>query len=417
MRLAAACWVTLAATMLLAGPLTSQSKPQAALNTEVAEHLASREAALIALRRDLHQHPEVSGAEVRTAGIIAEHLRSLGFEVRSGVGGHGVVGILRGARPGPMVAFRADMDAVRSDFPDPVEFRSLNPGVRHICGHDIHVTVGIGIAEGLAAVRDAIAGSVMLVFQPAEENATGAKAMLGDGVFGSVKPDAIYAVHTAPYPVGQLGTAPGGMMAGRDIVQVTITGPGDLVAAVEAVEKIIAGVSTVPPQMVMQPAPEGFLIAQIFPQADAPAADSRVVRAQITTATTVARARAKAAILASVERLALPDVAFEAVYEERVMAGVTNDSALVTRANARIRTVLGDESVVVVEGVPPAFSEDFGSFQDATPGVMYFLGVSNPAKGTVGMPHSPGYVADDGAIMVGARAMTAVLLEWLVPRE
>ena len=409
------CGVTLAAAMLLAPPLASQPGSQSALNAAVAEHLASREAALVALRRDLHQHPEVSGAEERTAGIIAERLQALGFEVRAGVGGYGVVGILRGAKPGPMVAFRADMDAVASDFPDPVEYRSLTAGVRHICGHDVHVTVGIGIAEGLVAVRDELAGSVMLVFQPAEERATGAKAMLGDGVFASAKPDAIYAVHTAPYPVGQLGTAPGGMMAGRDIVQVTITGPGDLAAAVEAVQQTIARVGTVPPQAVMQPAPGGFVLVQVFPTG-APDGNTRMVRAQITTASAESRTRAKAGILQGVDGLAFPHVTLATSYADRVMAGVTNDSALVVRANASVRAVLGDESVVVVEGVPPGFSEDFGSFQDGTPGVMYFLGVSNPAKGTVGMPHTPSYVADDGAIVVGARAMVAVLLEWLVPR-
>ena len=95
---------------------------------------------------------------------------------------------------------------------------------------------------------------------------------------------------------------------------------------------------------------------------------------------------------------------------------MTNDSSLVSRANANIRAVLGDASVLLVEGVPPAFSEDFGSFQDEVPGVMYFLGVSNPAAGTVGMPHSPDYVADEGAILVGAKAMTAVLLDWLTSR-
>jgi metal-dependent amidase/aminoacylase/carboxypeptidase family protein len=126
--------------------------------------------------------------------------------------------------------------------------------------------------------------------------------------------------------------------------------------------------------------------------------------------------RAKAAILQGVDGLAFPNVTLVAKYADRVMAGVTNDSALVARANASMRAVLGDESVVVVEGVPPGFSEDFGSFQDETPGVMYFLGVSNPATGTVGMPHTPSYVADDGAIVVGARAMAAVLLDWLVPR-
>ena len=96
------------------------------------------------------------------------------------------------------------------------------------------------------------------------------------------------------------------------------------------------------------------------------------------------------------------------------MAGVTNDSSLVSRANTNIRSVLGDEAVLQLQGVPPAFSEDFGSFQDEVPGVMYFLGVSNPTTGTVGMPHSPDYVADEGAILVGAKAMTAVFLDWLL---
>ncbi len=407
---------TVAAAMLLAGSLEAQGPVRHTLHERIAERLANREAALIELRRDLHRHPEVSGAEERTAGVIAARLEALGFEVRTGVGGHGVVGILHGARPGPMVAFRADMDAVASNAPDPVEFRSLTPGVRHICGHDVHVTVGIGIAEGLAAVRDELAGSLMLVFQPAEERATGANAMLADGVFASSTPDAIYAVHTAPYPVGQLGTAPGGMMAGRDMVHVAIRGTGDLEAAVDSARSVIQRVSTVPPQLALQPAPEGFILAQVFPAGRAPGGNGWVVRAQITTASADARARARESILQGLEELTLPDVSLETTYQDRVMAGVTNDSSLVSRGNASIRAVLGDASVLLVEGVPPAFSEDFGSFQDEVPGVMYFLGVSNPAAGTVGMPHSPDYVADEGAILVGAKAMTAVLLDWLTSR-
>ena len=407
---------TAALAVCLAAPLDAQQEEHRALEQRVAERLASTEASLIELRRDIHQHPEVSGQEERTAGVIAARLQALGFEVQTGVGGHGVVGILRGGRSGPMIAFRADMDAVPSNAPDPVEFRSLTPGVRHICGHDVHVTVGIGIAEGLSAVRDELAGSVMLVFQPAEESATGAKAMLADGVFASAKPDAIYAVHTAPYPVGQLGTAPGGMMAGRDIVQVTVRGTGDLEAAVAAVGEAIQSVSTVPPAMALQPQPEGFILAQVLPTAPTPDGEGQLVRAQITTASAEARARGKATILESLEALVLNDVTIETGYQDRFMAGVTNDADLVSRANASIRGVLGDEAVVLVEGVPPVFSEDFGSFQDEVPGVMYFLGVSNPEKGIVGMPHSPGYVADERAILVGARAMTAVILDWLSPQ-
>lgn len=405
---------SMVAVVLFAVPLQAQQSAFESVYAQVTEQLTAKEAELVAVRRDLHQHPEPSGAEERTAGIIAERLQSLGFEVHKGVGGFGVVGILRGASPGPTVAFRADMDAVRSIAPDPVEFRSLTPGVRHICGHDVHVTVALAMAEGLAAVRGELAGSVMLVFQPAEENATGALAMLGDDVFGLAKPDAIYALHTAPLPVGQLGTKAGGMMAGRDVVQVTVSGSGDLDVAVDSVRTIIGGVTNISQQEAVQSAPDDFVLAQVFPGGGA-GGDRRTVMAQITTANPGVRAHAKQTILDGLENLQLAGVTIEPTYRDRVMAGVTNDSSLVTRANASISSVLGNEAVLQLPGVPPAFSEDFGSFQDQVPGVMYFLGVSNPVTGTVGMPHSPDYVADDGAILVGAKAMTAVLLDWLVP--
>jgi len=404
----------IAVAVLIASPLHAQQSTFDSVYDQVTEQLTIKEAELIALRRDLHQHPEVSGAEERTAVVIAERLQTLGFEVRTGVGGFGVVGILRGAKAGPTIAFRADMDAVSSNAPDPVDFRSVNSGVRHICGHDVHVTVGLAIAEGLASVRDELSGSVMLIFQPAEENATGAHAMLADDVFAPGRPDAIYAVHTAPLPVGQLGTKAGGMMAGRDVVQVAISGNGNLDAAADSIRTLITGVSNISQQDATQSAPDGFLLAQAFPGRSAGGSDRVIVQAQVTTANPNVRAQAKAAILDRLENLKITGVAVEPTYRDRVMAGVTNDSSLVSRANTNIRSVLGDEAVLQLEGVPPAFSEDFGSFQDEVPGVMYFLGVSNPATGTVGMPHNPDYVADEGAILVGAKAMTAVFLDWLL---
>jgi amidohydrolase len=149
---------------------------------DVERQLQSVRADLIEVRRDIHRHPEVSGQEERTAWIVAERLRGSGLEVATGVGGHGVVGILRGGKPGPTVAYRADMDAVYSNAPDPVPFASETPGVRHICGHDIHTTVALGVAEALTAIRDELPGTVKFIFQPAEENIQGAYAMIEDRV-------------------------------------------------------------------------------------------------------------------------------------------------------------------------------------------------------------------------------------------
>ena len=181
------------------------------LQSRVARHVDAQTGELVVIRRDLHRHPELSGEEQRTAGIVAARLKTLGLQVRTGIGGHGVVGILTGGRPGPLVAYRADMDAVRSAEPDPVEFKSLVEGVRHICGHDVHVAIGLGLASALASVRADLPGRVMFIFQPSEERATGAQAMLDAGLFKD-RPAAIYGLHTAPIAVGRVVSRAGEMM-------------------------------------------------------------------------------------------------------------------------------------------------------------------------------------------------------------
>lgn len=407
----------IAATLAIVLPVRveGQRPPGEALYRRVENQLATREQQLIVFRRDIHQHPEISGQEERTAKTLATRLTELGLEVRTRVGGHGVVGIIRGKKPGPMVAFRADMDAVPSTAPDPVDFRSVVPGVRHICGHDLHATIGLALAEGFSVVRDELAGSVMLVFQPAEERATGAKAMLADQVFAAGKPVAIYAVHTAPLEVGQLGTAAGGLMAGRDGLRVKVTGTGNVSAAVDSARQIVLRASTVTLAQALQPTTADFVFVQAGP-ARVSSPTETTLEVSLTMASADVRARVREQLVGRLANLRFGDVVVEPIYREKWIAGVTNDPGLVERANARVRAVLGDSAVVAIQSVIPAFSEDFGSFQDQVPGVMYFLGVSNAAKGTVGMPHSPNYVADEAAILVGARAMAAVILDRLSSR-
>jgi len=400
---------------LLAAPLpvaAAQSSPLA-LATAV---LAERDSQLVAFRRDLHRHPEVSDDERRTSTEIAARLLSVGFEVRTDVGGYGIVAVLRGARPGPMVAFRADMDAVRSDAPDPVEFSSEIPGVRHICGHDVHATIGLALAEAFAAARDRLEGSVMLVFQPAEETGTGARAMLADEAFAGERPVAIYAVHTAPLEVGTLGTMAGGLMAGRDRVTVEVRGKGEVAATVDAARAIIEreGTAGLDPAERSWPtdvvAVNGVDLRQV-------ADDGWDVSAGLAIADSATRERVRTTLLRDLSALDRADVKVTVRYDAKLVPGVTNDSVLVARADAAIARALGAEALRPITGVVPGFSEDFGSFQEQVPGVMYFLGVNNTAKGTRGMPHSPDYVADEGAIQVGARAMLAVMLERMAEGE
>ncbi|NND72098.1 MAG: amidohydrolase [Rhodothermales bacterium] len=377
---------------------------------QMVEQISTKNQDLIDIRHDIHRHPELSGSEKRTSRLIANYLDELGFTVRSGVGGYGVVGILEGGHPGPTVAFRADMDAVRSSDYDPVEFRSSTPGIRHICGHDIHTTIGLGIAEGFATVSDDLPGTVMLLFQPAEERGTGAKSMLEDGVFDHYLPDALFAVHTAPYQVGEIATRPGGLMAGRALVSVTVSGTGDIAAATDIVRTAIQESGNVAPQAAYQVAPEGFILVQLFPTSGLSSSGSLTIRGQIMTAGYEDRSSAKNKILSAVESLNLSGIDMDVTYDDGFMEGVNNDAGLVEVANAAIETLARDVTIREARGASPVFSEDFGSFQLHVPGVMYFLGVSNSSAGTVGMPHSPDYVADDASIDIGTRVMLAAML-------
>jgi metal-dependent amidase/aminoacylase/carboxypeptidase family protein len=390
-----------------ASPTTVQAQSQSNRD-RIDRRLESVREEIVELRRDIHRHPEVSGQEERTAGVVAARLRSLGLDVQTGVGGHGVVGVLRGGEPGPVVAFRADMDAVYSNAPDPVAFASESPGVRHICGHDIHTTVALAIAEALVEIREQLPGSVKFIFQPAEENVQGAQAMIRDGVLYDPTPEAIFAYHSAPLEVGQIGSVEGLSLPGLDRVTVTLRGDGDLQAAGRAYARAIGSAST------GQAVPPGDFVAAMAGQ-PRPRDDQGdwAVTGMVRAGSVEARARAKSQIEQAVAEVQLEGVEHELNYQDLVLPDMVNDSALVRSTLETIRSVVGPERLLEVNTVTPYFSEDFAYFQQHIPGAMYWLGVSNSELGYVGMPHSPGFVADEESIFVGARVMAAVLLDYL----
>ncbi len=395
----------LAAFALAAGP-TAHAQSQELID-RADRRLQSLRRELIDVRRDLHRHPEVSGQEERTAGVVAARLRALGLEVRTDVGGHGVVGILRGGVPGPVVAFRADMDAVYSNAPDPVSFASETPGVRHICGHDIHTTVGLALAEALAAIRDDLPGTVKFIFQPAEENIQGARAMIEDGALEDPVPDAIFAFHTAPLQVGQIGSVEGPALPGLDRVTVTISGDGDLEAAARAYVRAVSSVST--GQAV---APKDFVMAMMGSPRARPDQGDWLVSGMVRAGSPEARARAEREIEEELAAVSLEGVSYEFTYEAQALPDMVNDPELVRSTLETIRSVVGD-GLLEVNEITPYFSEDFALYQQTVPGAMYWLGVSNPELGYVGMPHSPDYVADEESIFVGAKVMAAVVIDFL----
>jgi amidohydrolase len=397
-------------TSLLSLALATQARAPDELHRAVLEGVEARRAALIELRRDLHRHPELSGEEVRTARIVAARLEELGLEVQRGVGGHGVVARLAGGRAGAVVAFRADMDAVRSSDPDPVEFRSLEPGKRHICGHDVHTTIGVALAEGFAAARAELAGTLVFVFQPAEETGLGARAMLEAGAFAAEKPAAIFALHTAPLEVGTLATSERVLMAGRDRARIEVHGL-EAEAVAHELDGELRGLGTLTQAQAMR----GAGVEDVFLEVAASRAGPEHWRVlvQASSGSRAARGAVREAAEALVKDLARPSTTLELAYDARLLPGVENDPALVKASCTRLGALLGPERVQLLTSVVPVFSEDFGFFQDEAPGVMFFLGVANAAQGFAGMPHTPDYVADEEAIFVGAHAMAAVLLDFL----
>jgi metal-dependent amidase/aminoacylase/carboxypeptidase family protein len=360
------------------------------------------DAGLVALRRDIHQHPEVAGQEQRTAALVASRLRAAGLNVTTGVGGYGVVATLTGARPGRTIAYRADMDAV-----PPGDQIGGGTEVAHLCGHDIHTTVGVGVAEVLAKLRDRLAGTVMFVFQPAEEALTGAAAMLGDGVFATTRPAEIHALHCGPFPVGEFAVTPGYGLPGQDRGTITLTGQDAPRLAAE-----ISALSTVSPPAT--PAELEQLVANIqIPQG--PLAEFVYLRAQAGPADV------------RVSYRCWPPDRYVAIREEIHRLADAYDGATVTfpptpfpamvcpeREGWEIRRyLLGQNKVRTLHAAIPFSGEDFALFLDQIPGTFTFLGVRTPgAPIETSYPHFTTFTPDERAIGHGVRAMAG----WLANR-
>ena len=244
-------------------PLSTSAQVPGA-NNELSKEIDARMVQVmpkvVAWRRDIHEHPELGFNEVRTAALVAGHLRALGLDVKTEVGKTGVVGILRGGKPGTVVALRADMDALpvteQVDLPFKSKVRTMwqgmDVGVMHACGHDNHVAILMGVAEVLAGMKANIPGTVKFIFQPAEEGVGGATAMVKDGVLDNPRPSAIFGLHVWPAELGSLSTRPGGFMAAADGLTIIVKGrqthgsaPWSGVDPIVAASQIVLGLQTI----------------------------------------------------------------------------------------------------------------------------------------------------------------------------
>lgn len=424
------------AAMLLATP--SQAQTAGGFSPATESSIESVLPRMVAWRRDFHEHPELSYEEVRTARIVAAHLRSLRLEVRTGIAQTGVVGVLRGGRPGPVIALRADMDALPVTEEGDLPFRSRARGtyngqpvgIMHACGHDSHVAILMAAASVLAARREEIAGTIIFVFQPSEEGAPpgglgGARRMLAEDVFGDLEPEAIFGLHAWPTASGTITMIPGPMMAGSDRLDITVTGsqthgaqPHAGIDPIVVSAQIINALQTIPsrqmdavrsPVIVTIGMIQGGVRYNIIPQTVQMQGTVRYLNPET-------REDLYARIRRTVSEVAAASGATAEVTITENAIPTVNPPAMLARARAAAVRVLGEEAVLTSQPVMPA--EDFAYFQREIPGVFFFYGVNAPgvAQADAAPNHNPRFFVHEPAMETGLRAMLAVALDRVGPQ-
>lgn len=421
----------LVAAALLVAPASAQTA--APFSASVESSIQSVLPRMIAWRRDFHEHPELSYEEVRTSRVVAQHLRSLRLEVRTGVAQTGVVGVLRGGRPGPVIALRADMDALPVTEEGDLPFRSRargryngqDVGIMHACGHDTHVAVLMAAATVLASQRHNLAGTVIFVFQPSEEGAPpgglgGARRMLAENVFGDLHPEAIYGLHAWPQTSGTVTMISGPMMAGSDRIDITVTGsqthgaqPHAGIDPIVASAQIINALQTVPsrqmdavgsPVIVTIGMVQGGVRYNIIPQTVQMQGTIRYLNPDT-------RERLYERIRRTVtETAAATGATAEVTITENAIPTV-NPPTLMARTRAAVARALGEDHVN--SGLPVMPAEDFAYFQQAVPGVFFFYGVNPPGvtQAEAAPNHNPRFFVHEPAMETALRAMLAVTLD------
>ena len=393
---------------------------------EIAKAAEALRAKLIEQRRDFHMHPELSNREERTARVIAEKLRALGLdEVKTGVGKHGVVALLKGRQPGPVVAVRADMDALPIQETIDVPYKSKNAGVKHACGHDVHMSVELGVAEILSKMRDRIRGTIKFIFQPAEEGAPagergGAGLMIEEGCLENPRPSAIFGLHVMPnIEAGQIGYNIGPAMASSDRFSITIRGkkvhgayPHDGIDAVVIAAECVTALQTIRSRRINTQEPLVITIGSIHGgNRFNIIADEVKLEGTMRTLNEEVRTQAIAMMK---QTLAGLTSAYGGSYEIEFGHNnpVTyNDPTLVEATLPVMRRIVGEKNLT--QPRPQMGAEDFSMYQKVIPGFFYFLGVGNKSKGITAMIHTPEFDVDEESLVIGVKMMSNVLLDYL----
>ncbi len=416
--------------------MTTLSASPATVDERIDEASKKVEPSVIACRRDIHQHPELGNREVRTSKLIADRLKALGIEVKTPIAHTGVVGVLRGGKPGRVVALRADMDALpvteQVDLPFKSTVRTTyngrEVGVMHACGHDAHVAILLGVAEVLSKVREEIPGTVVFLFQPAEEGAPegeegGAALMVKEGALASPKVDAVFGLHvTSRYPVGEIAWRPGGMMAAVDSFKIKVHGkqthgayPWLGVDPIVVASQIVLALQLIPsrqvdstlaPSVVTVGAIHGGVRNNIIP-------DDVEMIGTIRSLDKAMRDDIHARIKRTAEDIAAAAGAKASVEITPGYPITYNDPELTEKTAPTLRRVAGEKNTAVVN--PTLGAEDFSVYQQNVPGLFFWLGTrpKNQTAEEAPSNHSPLFYVDESGLELGVRALSHVAVDYL----
>ena len=379
---------------------------------------------IVKIRRFIHMNPELGNREVETARLIAGRLGTLGLEVRTGVARTGVVAVLRGAQTGPAVAVRADMDALPVEEATNLPFKSLNPGVMHACGHDVHSSVALGAAMVLSGLKDALKGNVTFLFQPAEEGAPegeegGAEVMVREGALDDPPVGAVFGFHVWPENVGTVLFAPGAVTAAADTFVVTVKGrsahgarPHEGVDAVVAAAGIVTALQTVVSRAADPTDPTVVTVGTISGGSRRNIiADRVVLEGTVRTLSEANRRkvrRAMESVVRNTGEMYGADCRLE--YQEG-LPSVFNNPELAAAMVPTLTGLLGKGKVA--DWKPQMIAEDFAFLARKVPGFYFFLGVKNPAEATAAPLHSPSFSPDERAIPLGVRILSHLVIDAL----
>ncbi|WP_310554432.1 M20/M25/M40 family metallo-hydrolase [Flavobacterium sp.] len=382
---------------------------------------------IVKVRRDLHKNPELAGNEKLTQEFIKQYLLGLGLEVKTDIYGYGIVGILKGGKKGKHIAWRADMDALPNDFPDNVDFKSKVKDVQHGCGHDIHMAIGLGIAEVLSKNKQDLKGTVYFIFQPEEETFKGGKGMVEGGLFSIIKPTEIYGLHITPGPVGQIMVKSNEMYAYQKGVRIQFKNKVTKENLTELYAKIVSSMT----RSINNSNP--WELQQILDPKDGLASPSTIYTNYFMVDPNFGHYTKDDTIILEADMYEtdkdkLKDIipGIKKVIESQGLSDqlisvsffkenstIQNDPKLTNIAINTLDKTFGKGTVTLDYGQIPYSNDDFSYFQEKIPGVYFFLGGSNFEKGMIAMIHAPNFMVDEECIRVGVKSFSSLIFERL----